>query len=58
VYQYINVNNVSYPLKGAAYFISVSKRGFGLNGNINMLQAEAGYSRFIPLGKNGLPTFS
>jgi len=57
VYQYINVNNVSYPLKGAAYFISASKRGFGLNGNINMLQAEAGYSRFIPLGKKWFADF-
>jgi len=50
IYQYANVNNVSYPLKGVSYFISATKRGFGISGNINMLQAEAGYNRYWPLG--------
>lgn len=50
-YQYINVNNVAYPLTGVTGFASLIKRGFAFSGNVNMLQLEAGFNKYISLGK-------
>jgi hypothetical protein len=50
--QYANVDNGSYPLKGKNYTVFVQKRGLGFTGGINMLHLEAGYNRYIDLGKN------
>ncbi|MBP6430564.1 MAG: hypothetical protein KA319_02270 [Ferruginibacter sp.] len=50
-YQHTNVNNVAYPLKGNTAFVSGLKRGFGFSGGVNSLMLEAGYNKFIDLGK-------
>lgn len=47
-YQYVNTNNVNYPLKGKIYSFVVTKRGTGFKGGINMLSADVDYNRFIP----------
>lgn len=52
LYQYINVNNIAYPLKGETYNFFVIKRGLGLTGGINMLSVEGGYNKYIPWKKN------
>ncbi len=46
-YQYINTNNINYPLTGKLLTLTVAKRGLGLSGGINMLSADADYSRFF-----------
>jgi outer membrane protein assembly factor BamA len=51
-YQYVNVNNVSYPLTGIGGYATIIKRGLGFKGNINMLQLEAGITKFFNLGSN------
>lgn len=45
-WQYINVNNVSYPLKGTTAFATLAKRGLGLTGGINLFNTELGYSKY------------
>lgn len=50
-YQYVNVNNVAYPLTGKLLSTKVLKRGTGFTGGINLFQLEASYSHFFDLGK-------
>lgn len=50
--QYNNVNNGTYPLTGKSYSVSIWKRGLGFTGGINMLQLEAGFTKYYNLGKN------
>jgi hypothetical protein len=50
-FQYLNVNNVNYPLKGKIYSLGISKRGLGLEGGINMFTLSGGYNRYWSLGK-------
>lgn len=52
LFQYANVNNVSYALTGKTAFLSIQKRGLGFTGGINMLTLEAGFNRYFSLGKN------
>ncbi|HMK02605.1 MAG TPA: POTRA domain-containing protein [Ferruginibacter sp.] len=52
VFQYSNLNNNSYPLKGISGFVGVIKRGLGFSGGINMLNFEAGLNKYYDLGKN------
>lgn len=52
VFQYTDLNNVAYPLKGLSGFFAASKRGFGWSGGINMLMVEGGLNRYWSLGKN------
>lgn len=49
--QYIDVNNILYPLQGISGFVSLQKRGLGLTGGINMLSLEGQYNKFKALGK-------
>lgn len=56
-FQYLDVNNVAYPLKGFAGSYAISKRGFGLTGGINALTLSAGFSRFFDMGKNWYSSF-
>ena len=51
-FQYINTNNINYPLTGKTYAASVSKRGLGFTGGINMLSFTGVYNRYLSLGKN------
>lgn len=50
-YNYLNVNNVNYPLTGKSFGISVLKRGLGFTGGTNMLQLDGAYNRYFDLGK-------
>jgi len=52
LFQYTNVNNVSYPLTGRSAFMTIQKRGLGFTGGVNMLNIEAGYNWYHGLGKN------
>ena len=45
-WQYTNVNNSSYPLKGVTAFASMGKRGLGFTGGTNLLNTEVGYSKY------------
>ena len=51
-YQYTDVNNVIYPLKGITALLTISKRGFGFTGGINMFSIEGSYNIYHKLGKN------
>lgn len=51
-FQYLNVNNVNYPLTGKVYSASLSKRGLGIKDGINMFTLNAGYNHYWSLGKN------
>ncbi len=51
-FQYIHTNNVQYPLTGTIYALSLYKRGFDLNGGVNVLSFDASYNRFLSHGKN------
>lgn len=51
-YQYINTNNINYPLTGKLFTLTLAKRGWGLSGGINMLAADVDYSRFFAHTKN------
>ena len=51
-YQYTNVNNVDYPLKGVTKHVTLSKRGLGLTGGVNLFLVEAGYNRYWALRNN------
>ena len=51
-YQYLNVNNVAYPLKGTALGYGISKRGLRLTGGINSLTLNGNFSKFYDLGKS------
>ena len=51
-YRYTNVNNISYPLTGAAGFATVGKRGLGFTGGTNLFFVEGGYSKYKAISKN------
>ncbi|MEO6718824.1 MAG: hypothetical protein ABIN67_00620, partial [Ferruginibacter sp.] len=51
-WQYTNVNNISYPLKGITAFAAFGKRGFGFTGGTNVFSTDLGYSKFWALKKN------
>ncbi len=56
VQTYSNVNNSSYPLTGETWFLGIQKRGLGFTGGVNMLLLEAGYNKYIDMGKNWYST--
>ena len=45
-WNYTNVNNSAYPLKGATSYINILKRGVGFTGGINLFSVEGGYNKF------------
>jgi hypothetical protein len=51
-YQYLNVNNVAYPLKGTVMGFGASKRGLRFTGGINSFTLNGSYSKFTDLGKS------
>ena len=51
-FQHVDLNNISYPLKGISGYIGVSKRGLGLTGGINMFSVEGGYNKYFDLKNN------
>ena len=51
-YQYTNVNNAAYALKGVTSYVTVSKRGVGFTGGTNRLYVEAAYNKFWAYAHN------
>jgi outer membrane protein assembly factor BamA len=51
-YQYMNVNNAAYPLKGNTLSLLLTKRGLGFGGDMDMTVADIWYSHFIALKKD------
>ena len=51
-YQYINTNNVTYPLKGTTGTLRINKRGLGFSGGVNMFSVDGHYNRYWALPKN------
>ena len=51
-FEYINTNNINYPLKGVIYSLSIAKRGFSLKNNINMLSLDLRFKKFFSLRNN------
>ena len=51
IWQYINTNNIKYPLKGATASVKALKRGLGFTGGLNMFFVEANYNRYWDLHK-------
>ena len=45
-YQYVNVNNAAYALKGVTSYLTLSKRGFGFTGGTNLFFIEGAYNKF------------
>ena len=56
-YQYRNVDNISYSLKGTSAYVSVLKRGWGFVRGVDMFSVEAGLSKYFALGKNWYSNF-
>lgn len=50
-YQYIHTNNIKYPLTGKLFSLTLSKRGLGLSGGVNMFTIDADYNRYFAHGK-------
>lgn len=50
-FQYINTNNINYPLTGKTYSVSAIKRGVDFSGKANMLTLTGVYNRYFSLGK-------
>jgi len=48
-FQYVNTNNVNYPLKGKIYGLSITKRGWGWKGGVNMLALDFSYRKYFTL---------
>ncbi len=46
-YQYINTNNINYPLAGKIFSLTLAKRGLGLSGGVNMFGIDADYNRYF-----------
>lgn len=51
-FQYINTDNVNYPLTGKRYTATILKQGTGFTGGMNLLRIDAQYSKYTPFGKN------
>lgn len=51
-FRYDDVDNVMYPLEGYTMQVSATKRGFGWNGEMDMLSVGADMRYYLPLGKN------
>ncbi|MES2891502.1 MAG: POTRA domain-containing protein [Bacteroidota bacterium] len=45
-WQYANIDNIAYPLKGVKASAVLLKRGLGLTGGINLLSTEVNYNRY------------
>lgn len=56
-YRFVNADNIIYPLNGVTAFTTLSKRGFGLKGGVNMLYLEAAYNKYINLKNNWYGSF-
>jgi outer membrane protein assembly factor BamA len=53
-FSYSNTDNNNYPLVGKTYRYSISKRGLGIKGGINMLLIDGSFSKYIAHFNNKL----
>jgi outer membrane protein assembly factor BamA len=51
-FQYINVDNVLYPLKGTTSTVGVVKRGLKWSGGTNMFSVQSALNKYFDLKKN------
>ena len=51
-YQFTDLDNVVYPLKGTNYRIGILKRGLGISNGLDMLSIDGNYKKFWELRKN------
>lgn len=51
-YRYAGADNIIYPLVGSTGFATLSKRGLGFTGGINMFYVEGAYNKYINLKNN------
>jgi len=56
LYTHVNVDNISYPLKGNFYGISFFKRGLGFTGGTNLFEINGSASKYISHGKQWYST--
>ena len=49
--QYLDVDNILYPLSGKSYDVTITKRGLGFSGGINLFSIQSSINKFWPLGK-------
>lgn len=56
-FRHIHVDNVNYPLKGRFGALSVTKRGFGFKGGINLLEFNGAGAIYLPHGKGWYSSF-
>lgn len=47
VFQFTNVNNINYPLRGTMYKINLYKRGLEITGGLNMFSFDIVYKKFL-----------
>jgi len=57
IFQYTNLNNNSYPLKGLSGYFAAIKRGFGWSGGINMFSLEGSINKYIDFKKGWYGSF-
>lgn len=46
-FQYEDVDNILYPLKGNTFLLSIKKRGFQLEGGINRFSIESSFNKYF-----------
>ena len=46
IFQYNNVNNIAYPLKGKTTSLTLLKRGLGFSGGTNLFLVQAAYNKY------------
>ena len=51
-YQYTDVNNIIYPLIGTTALLTITKRGFGFTGGVNMFSLEGSYNTYHNFSRN------
>ena len=56
-WQYTNVNNGEYPLKGTTSYIRVLKRGLAFTGGTNLFSIDASYNKYLAHARNWFSSF-
>jgi outer membrane protein assembly factor BamA len=57
-FKYVNTNNINYPLKGKIHSLLFTKKGWGINGGVNMLAMDGDYQKFWDLQKGWYSVFA
>lgn len=51
-FQYVDVNNVVYPLRGTTAILTAAKRGFGFTGGLNRFMLDLAWNRYFLVKNN------